>query len=129
MGITISGADRLQQRLTAVADGEVQISRAGVVAFCVVSSNACKSGSPGSISRECGFSVKTVGGKVVGKAGLMRFPRKGDGQDGPHGVYVDQGTKFIRARHFIRQALDSSRARAMAAMRRATKAKIKQLAK
>lgn len=125
MSITLEGSNEFQARLERLKQHETAIERAGVKAACVVMANACRNAVPGRIKQEIGFRVKAVGDHVEGRAGLMRFPRSGDGQDGPHGVYVDQGTRYIAPRNWIKTALRSARAAAVAAMRRAIKGKIR----
>lgn len=128
MTVELRGADKFQERLAKLRDGEASIERATVVAGCIVMSDASKAAAPGSIKQECGFYVRRNGDRAVGKVGLMKFPRRGDGQNGPHGIYLEHGTKYITARRFIRSALQASRARAEVAMRQAAQRKIKQTA-
>mgnify|MGYP003450950817 CR=1 FL=1 len=128
MTIQIRGAKKLSKRLKALSQGGQEISRQSVRAGCSVLAAACTAAAPGTIKREVGFSVKQVGAKIVGRAGLMRFPRRSDGQNGPHGVYLDQGTKYITARRFIAAALRAGRSAALMAIRRSAKARIRRIA-
>lgn len=125
MSITLKGSNEFQAKLERLKQNATSIERAGVRAACAVMANGCRDAVPGRIKEEIGFHVKTEGDHVEGRAGLMRFPRRGDGPDGPHGIYPDQGTKFIAARNWIRTALRASRSRALAAMRRAIKGRIR----
>ncbi len=74
--------------------------------------------------------MRVFGGDVIGKAGLMEFPSR-DGQKirgrQPHGLFIDGGTRYIVARHMIRNALRSAQPRAAAAMERAANRKIEKL--
>ena len=128
MTITIEGHDKFQARLQSLMNSEASIERAGVRAGCVVMANACRAAVPGTIKQEIGFHTTREGKRTVGRAGLMRFPRRGDGQDGPHGLYVDKGTRYIAPRHWIRTALQASRGAAKAAMARAIKRRIRAFA-
>ena len=125
----IKGGDELLKRLGVLSDSSVAVSRAAIGAGCSVLANACRAASPGTIKKECGWYLRTEGNRVRGRAGLMQFPRPGDGQDGPHGAYVTLGTKYIIARRFIENALKSARPQAIAAAKRAAERKISKLAK
>lgn len=127
MTITLQGSDEFQARLAKLRQAETAIEFAGVRAGCAVMARAGRDAVPGRIKREVGMRVRVVGSRVEGRAGLVRFPRKGDGPDGPHGVYSELGTKFIAPRYRIRAAQRSARAAAIAAMRRAVKGKIRAL--
>lgn len=126
MTVELQGVDKFQARLAKLRDGEAAVERAAVVAGCIVMLDACKAAAPGSIKQECGFYVRRNSDRTIGQVGLMKFPRRGDGQNGPHGIYLEHGTKYIAARRFIRSALQASRARAEVAMRQAAQRKIKQ---
>lgn len=109
------GLRTIDANLSRLARGGVSIARASVSAGVGVLASSARNAAPGSISQEVGSYVRVTGETAWGKAGLMRFPRPGDGQNGPHGVYVDQGTKFIQARHFIGRAIQSALPRAIQA--------------
>jgi hypothetical protein len=123
-GIESNGALQIMASLQKVADSQTEIARRAVVAGTSVVAKACRTASPGTVKREVGSFVKVDGDAVVGKAGLMRFPRRGQKGKGPHGVYLEHGTKFIAARHFIANAIASSRGRAAVAMENSIKRSI-----
>ena len=124
MTTTVTGADAFLKRLSDLQSDGKAIARAGISAACQEMAKACESNSPGSIKDEVGYSVKNKGDEVVGRVGLVKFPRRGQ-KNGPHGVYLERGTKFITPRKFIEQALRSSRPRALAAMRRVIKGRVR----
>lgn len=124
----IKGGDELLKQLNVLANSSQAVSRAAIGAGCSVLANACRAASPGSVKDECGWFLRTEGDRVWGRAGLMRFPRPGDGPDGPHGAFLTLGTKYILARRFIETALKSSRQQAIAAAKRAAERKVAKLA-
>lgn len=126
--MTVDGADDIQAALLRIENGEVSIARAAVSASLSVLAQAAANASPGTIKQETGKYVRVEGDRVWGRAGLIQFPRRGDGQNGPHGVYLDQGTKFIAARHFIGNALRANKSRALNAGQRAAARRVRQLA-
>lgn len=128
MSVQLNGADKFQRKLAALQSGAGEIGRSVAIAGGVVMKDACKAAAPGSIKNEVGMSVGGQGEKTVVRVGLVKFPRRGDGQNGPHGIYLERGTKFIAARRFIQTALRSSRGRAIAAMRAAGKKRIQVIA-
>lgn len=113
--VTHRGLKTIDANLSRLGRSGVLIARASVNSGLNVLSTSAKNAAPGTISREVGKYVRVTGETAWGKAGLMQFPRPGDGQNGPHGVYVDQGTKFIQARHFIGRAIRSAFPRAIQA--------------
>lgn len=127
-GVKVTGTREVEARLLMLSNSAASIARSVVRTGCAVSAAACRNAAPGTIKREIGFSVKTSGKTSTGRAGLMRFPRRGEGQNGPHGIYVDQGTRHIAPRRFLAQALRSSRGQALAAMRRTANLRIQSLA-
>ncbi len=122
-GIESNGALQLMAKMQNVADAQMKIARRAVGAGTGVMVKACRDASPGSVKNEVGRSIRVEGDVVTGKAGLMRFPKKGQSK-GPHGVYLEHGTKFIAARHFIRDALASSRNAAAIAMEKSVQRSI-----
>jgi hypothetical protein len=126
----ISGVDQLIDRVAVLSKPESakSVSMAFTYAFLGVQAQACRDASPGSVKQECGKFVRVSGIRVWGRAGLMKFPREGDGQNGPHGVYLTLGTKFIRARGFIQGALQGSQARAIAAGKAAAQRRVNRIA-
>lgn len=129
IGIEVGGVDATLRKLTEISDGERSIAVASVSAGLRVFAQASRDASPGTIKDETGSYLKIAGKKVWGRAGLVKFPRRGDGQDGPHGVYLELGTKFISPRGFIRSALQSAMPSARAAMRRAAEQRIAKLSR
>ncbi len=129
-GITTTGASAVDSMFAQLADPETvkAIAMSAGYAGLGVLAKACRDAAPGSIKKEVGMFVRVSGNRVWGRVGLMKFPRPGDGQNGPHGVYLDQGTKFIAARHFIGNAISSAMPAARNAMQRAVQRKIKKLA-
>lgn len=126
----ITGVDQLLDRVAVLSKPESakSVAMSFAYAFLGVQAKACRDASPGSIKQECGKFVRVSGTRVWGRAGLMKFPRPGDGQDGPHGVYLTLGTKFIQARGFIQGALQGSQSRAIAAGKAAAKRRVERLA-
>src|SRR5690348_13652658 len=111
-----TGADAIVRTLQKIADAQTRIARNAVNAGTYVAAQACRQVAPGSTKREIGRFVKAAGAFAYGRAGLMALPKRNQAGKGPHGVYLDQGTKFIPARHFIGNALASARAPAINAM-------------
>lgn len=110
--VTYRGFKAVDATLARLARGAPLIARASVGTGLSVLSAAAKAAAPGSIKNEIGWHIETIGNETHGWAGFMQFPRPGDGPRGPHGVYLDQGTKFIRAWHFVGQALAAALPRA-----------------
>jgi hypothetical protein len=125
----ISGVDQLLDKVAMLSKPESakSVAMAFTYAFLGVQAQACKDASPGSIKQECGKFVRVAGTRVWGRAGLMKFPRPGDGQNGPHGVYLTLGTKFIRPQGFIEGALRGSQSRAIEAGKAAAKRRVERL--
>jgi hypothetical protein len=122
--VKMTGAEKVDATLVAIEKASKAIAISAVAAGLSVLARAAKSASPGSIKNETGKYLKVAGDKVLGRAGLIRFPRPGDGQNGPHGVYVDQGTKYITPRRFIASALTAAKPAAVAAMELAAKRRL-----
>lgn len=125
-GTAISGVDDLQRRLALLQSPESQKAIALSVTYSGlgVIERACRNAAPGSIKQEVGKYVRVSGDRVWGRAGLIKFPRPGDGQNGPHGVYVDLGTKFITPRRFTENAISGATSTAIQAMKHAAARKI-----
>ena len=138
MGFTINttGANAINAKLNAIANGQLVIERAAVGAAVGVLAGAARKASPGTVTREVGGSVRTQGNHVVGRAGLTKFPRRGvrySGKRGstnrsPHGIYLEVGTRYIAARRFVSKALAAARPAAESAAARAAQKKIQSLA-
>lgn len=126
--VDVTGSDDIMRRLGFLEKQPKAVAISAVSAGLGVLASAAKQASPGTIRREVGKYIRVNGDVVWGRAGLMQFPRKGDGQNGPHGFYLDQGTKYIAARGFIGNAIRGASARARSAMKRAAERKIEKLA-
>lgn len=122
-------SDQMLRTLNRLADNSQAVARASTAAGLSVLANACRQQSPGSVKEECGWFIRNDGERVWGRAGLMRFPKQGDGQNGPHGLFLTIGTRYIVARHFIENALRGAAPRARAAAKRAAERKIAKLAR
>jgi HK97 gp10 family phage protein len=128
IGTQVSGSDELLAKLSEMQKGSTSVAAATVSAGLNVLAKAAKEAAQGSIKEECGKFMRVRDGEATGRAGLIKFPRKGDGQNGPHGVYLERGTKFISARRTIASALKSAKPAAIATMRRAAEDKLEQMA-
>lgn len=132
--INVTGINRINAKLSAVANGRAEIERAAVGAAVGVLAGAARKASPGTVKREIGGSVKVQGNHVVGRAGLTKFPRRGvrysgkrGGNRSPHGIYLEVGTRYIAARHFVNRALSAARQAAEQAAIRAARKKVMSL--
>lgn len=125
--IQTTGMNAVQAKLNAIASKQSQIERAAVGAGTAVIARAVKSASKGTIKRETGGYVRTVASHFVGVAGLLKFPRRGVRGRQPHGVFLDQGTRYITAQRFVSNAIKSATPRAQAAMKNAANRKFQQL--
>lgn len=117
--VTTRGVKAVDAKLSRLIRGGPGISRATVNAGLQVLSTAAKAASQGSIKGEVGWYSRILGGVASGVAGLLRLPRRGDRQGGPHGFFLDQGTKYIPARHTIGNALNAATPRAIQAAKNA----------
>ena len=124
LSLTLSGVPELLAAIDDVKRGAVPMALSVVSAGTTVFRRAAVDAVPGTIKREIGRYLKINGKRVTGRAGLMRYPKRGDGPDGPHGYYVDQGTKFITARRFIGPAMRRAIPAAMLAMQRAAERRV-----
>lgn len=125
--LEVHGTDELLAAFDNIGKNAKAVAVSGVSAALSVLASAARRASPGTVGRECGKRLSANGDVVSGRAGLMRFPRRGDGQNGPHGVYLDQGTRYIAARGFIGSALSQSRGAAIAAFKRAGERRLTKL--
>lgn len=127
--IKVTGVDALLEQITNLQRPEAARSVALAFTYSALSviERACKNAMPGSTKQEVGKYVRVTGDRVWGRAGLIRFPRQGDGQNGPHGVYLDQGTKFIPARRYISTAISGAMPSALEAGKRAAQRRIDKL--
>ena len=127
--IKTTGADAISQKLSRVATDQTKIARAAVSAGVGTFARAARNASKGTIKREISKTVKANGTTVTGRAGLMRFPRRGVKGKQPHGIYLEHGTRYIPAQHFVANALAGAQPAAVAAMEKAVRRKIEQLTK
>lgn len=126
--IKYAGQVELSEALERMANAGPSVAAAAVNAGLRVYETEARKSVPGTIKQEVGKYVRKGVNSIWGRAGLMRFPRKGDGQNGPHGIYLEHGTKFIRARHYIANAIARSKAFAINAAQRAAKRRLEQVA-
>lgn len=117
------GVTELQRKLTRIGQGGTDIARASVAAGLSTMARAARRASPGTVKTEIGFYIRENGDVVSGRAGLMQYPRRGV-KKGPHGFFLDQGTRYIAARHMISNALSESIPKARTAMERAAARKL-----
>ena len=128
-GIAINDDFELTHTVAVIGKHDKAVAWAAVRAGLRVYLRACKSVVRGSIRNEVGIYRLAQSEKIVqGVVGFKRFPRLGDGQNGPHGVYLEHGTKYIAPDHAVANALTTSRGAALAAMRAAIEKKLQQLA-
>lgn len=124
ISLEVGGLQGLLKAIDDLERGAMPMAISVVSAGTTVFKRAAVDASPGTIKSEIGRYLKIVGKRVTGRAGLMRYPKRGDGQNGPHGYYVDQGTKFISARRFIGPAMRRAIPAAMVAMQRAAERRV-----
>lgn len=126
----IAGIDQVQRELDRMRRDGVRIAAASVRAGVNVLVEAAVEAVPGQIKLEIGGYIRIRGTTVIGRAGLMVFPSKDGGLVRglrPHGIYLEAGTRYIVARHWISSAMRTARPRAAAAMESAGQRKLKQL--
>lgn len=130
--VKMSGFDELEKRLSAVIAGAKEIELAAVKGGCFSLLKAIREAVPGTTKNEVGMRIKGN----VGRVGVMKYPRQiskfqrriGVRQPkGPHLIYLEVGTKFIAARHYVSNTLNSTKPRAARAMKYAAIAKVKEL--
>lgn len=102
-----------------------QIAISASWAFVRVLKQAAVAAAIGGIKREVGGYVRKSGQEIVTRVGLLAIPVRG--QRGPHGVFLELGTKYIVARHMISIAMDVALSRAMDAASSAAEKKINSL--
>ena len=108
--------------LDGLANSGVEIAKSSSWAFVRVLKQAAVAAAIGGIKREVGGYVRQQGQNFISRVGLLAVPVRG--QRGPHGVFVELGTKYIVARHTISIAMDVALARAMDAAASAAEKKI-----
>lgn len=117
----------LKSELTVLEDSGASIAKTAAAAAVDTLKKAAVAAAIGTIKREVGGFVKQVGDEVIGRVGLMAFPKRGQKGKGPHGIYLESGTKYIVARHMISMAMDMAIARALDAAERAAEKKMNQI--
>jgi HK97 gp10 family phage protein len=124
--INTTGADDLLAKLDAIKNADAKLSRAAVGAAVRAFANAAKAAAPGSVKKEIRLTIRVKSGKITGRAGLMKIPKRGQ-RHGPHGVFLERGTKYITARRFINNALQAATPVAAVAARVAVERKLSSL--
>lgn len=104
-----------------------RLSKAAVLAASKTLVDAAKKAVKGSVVKEVGRRAAIKGEKAFAKVGFVKFPRKDDGQDGPHGVYLELGTKYIDADHAVASAIVSNRNSAIESAKHAVKRELENL--
>lgn len=124
----MNGQSELSRKLKRLARGGPAIARSAVSAGLATMARAARKASPGAVKKEIGFYIRRKGDAVTGRAGLMQYPHRNKGK-GPHGLFLDIGTKYIVARHMITNALRESRPLAMKAAEKAARNKLNKILK
>lgn len=127
--VNTTGADVIKAKFAAVANKRLSIARSAVAAGIGVLAKVSRAAVPGTIKREIGKTIKPAGSdSVTGRAGLMKFPKRGVRGKQAHGIFLERGTKYIQPpRRYVGGALAGSRARALAAMERAVRRKVESI--
>lgn len=113
------------ERLRKLAKDAKKIARSAASAGLRVLSTAAKTAVPGTIKKEVGWYIRQDGTRAWGRAGLMQYPERGE--QGPHGLFLDLGTKYIAARHYIANALKQAAPAARRAMKRTAASRINRI--
>lgn len=116
MTLTITGLADLRERLATFERNGPAIGRAAVAAGCAILAEAAKAAAPGSTKAEIGFYLRGKGTKTTGRVGFMQYPTPGQPKGGPHGIFLETGTKYILARHMVSAAMRQARPAALRAM-------------
>lgn len=125
--MAITGDKELAAMLATLEESAaVSVARASVSAAITVMRNEAVKASPGRVKLEHGSKVFTRGKQVVGVTGLGVGGYRGKVAR-PHGKYLEQGTPYINARHFLATAYRGAMSQAKAAMIRAAKRRIVKL--
>lgn len=93
----------------------------GVRSGLMVMSTAARLASPGGIAREIGFRLLAYSGPLIVQGIVGLGVGAGGKAPRPHGFFLESGTKYIRARRFVRNAIAGARSSARTAMKNATK--------
>lgn len=112
----------MSDKLRRLANAAPAIARASVGAGLSTLAKSAKRAAIGGIKQEVGWYIRRSGNKAWGRAGLMQYPERG--QQGPHGLFIDLGTKYVTARHLIGAALGRAMPAARRAMERAAQSRI-----
>ena len=103
--MTTTGADELAELLTSLADPKfaASVARSSCRAGLKVLRKAAIKASPGLVKLEYGQKLISSGTGAAGIVGLgvggYRTSLKR-----PHGIYLEEGTPYVSARHFARKA-------------------------
>lgn len=122
---TLSGdselLDKMQELSTSTA-----IASAAIGAGVKVIRNAGVQLSPGRVKLEWGSMRMKRGDKIIGIVGLGVGGYRAKVKRA-HGVYLNNGTPYVIARSFVQQAFQTSRSRALAAMKRASQKRLQKM--
>lgn len=127
--MSIDGLSLVLRDLDALAEEGVAIALSTVGAGVAVLTRAAVDAAIGSTKGEIGGYVRVIGSQVIGRAGIMEYATAGEAVNGrqPHAAFLDGGTRFIRARQNISQALKAAAPKATAAMKRRYERKVSQV--
>lgn len=115
----------VQDDLEGISGSGVSIAKSASWAFVGVLKRAAIQVALGNIKKEIGGYVKTRGEQLISRVGLLAMPVRG--RRGPHGVFLELGTKYIVARHTISIAMEAALTIALDAAERAAEKKINQI--
>lgn len=122
---TLSGdselLDKLQELSTSTA-----LAAAAVGAGVKVIRSAGVMLSPGRVKLEWGSIRTRQGGRIIGYVGLGVGGYRAKVKRA-HGIYLNNGTPYVMARNFVQNAFNSSRSRAISAMKRAAKKRLQSM--
>ena len=121
-----TGVEQVAKTLELIADEETQAALATARAALKVLRNAGVKASPGRVKLEWGTRVTKRGPDVVGMTGLGVGGYRAKVKR-PHGRYLNDGTPYIAARHFVERAFEQARTRAMNAAKRVAKRKLQSI--
>lgn len=127
-GMEVTGAEEVEAMFAELSSPRVaaSVSKSAVNAGVKVMRNAGVRASPGRVKLEWGQRITVNGTRAVGEVGLGVGGYRGSVKR-PHGIYLDQGTQYISARHFVATAFAGARQRAEAAMKRVARSRINRI--
>ena len=127
ISMSIEGGSELSALLATLEEtAAASVSRAAVSAAIKVMRNEAVKASPGRVKLEHGTAILRRGQQVVGITGLGIGGYRAKVKR-PHGKYLELGTPYIDARHFLANAYRSAMPKAQAAMFRAAKRRIERI--